>query len=108
MMAALLFLALLLGQRFDAASVKRSSPGTSSGSTFEFQTGGSLRIRNSSLRGLIESAYDVRDFQIIGGPGWTSSERYDILARTPSGAQTLSRDEEMRTTRSRLQALLAE
>ena len=29
-----------------------------------------------------DGAYEVRDFQITGGPGWFSTERYDISART--------------------------
>jgi uncharacterized protein (TIGR03435 family) len=106
--ASILLTASLAAQTFDAASVKRSAPGNSNGSTFELLTGGSLRVRNSTLRGLIESAYDVRDFQIAGGPAWSSEDRFDVFARSQSGDQAASRADDMKATRLRLQALLAD
>ena len=30
-------------------------------------------------------AYDVKDYQISGGPKWLNSERYDIIAKVPAG-----------------------
>lgn len=58
-------------------------------------------ITNGTLRDIIETAYNVRDFQIPGGPGWLNSERYDISARSAAdSAQT--------ETRLKLQALLAQ
>src|SRR5580658_7551266 len=74
---------------FDAASVKPSQPGDSRGSTFQFTPGGGLNITNGTLRDIIETAYSVRDFQILGGPGWLNSERYDVSARSaPDSTQT--------------------
>jgi uncharacterized protein (TIGR03435 family) len=74
------------------------------GSTFQFPPG-RLRISNGTLRQIIETAwYEFRDFQIVGGPSWLNSERYDISAAsesrgTPDGIpevrkklQTLLRD----------------
>jgi uncharacterized protein (TIGR03435 family) len=95
-------------QTFDAASIKRSAPGNPNGSTFEFLTGGGLRVKYGTLRGLIESAYDVRDFQIAGGPSWLNSDRFDITARSELGSAQVSRAEEMVGTRLKLRALLAE
>jgi len=37
---------------------------------------------NLSLRTLILQAYGVLDFQIIGGPRWLSSDRFDVEATT--------------------------
>src|SRR5262245_37639944 len=100
--------AALHAQTFDAASIKRSAPGNPNGSTFEFLTGGGLRVKNGTFGGLIESAYDVREFQIVGGPAWLSLDRYDVLARSEPGAGAASRAEEMSATRLKLQALLAD
>ena len=108
MTAALLLIGVLLAQAFDAASVKRSQPGSVGGSTFQFLSGGGLKVENGTLKGLIETAYNVRDFQISGGPGWLNSERYDLLARSASGEPAVLRAEEMRATRVKLQSLLAE
>src|ERR1700722_16238203 len=33
------------------------------------------------IKFLIQLAYDVRDFQIYGSPGWLESDRYDIAAK---------------------------
>jgi uncharacterized protein (TIGR03435 family) len=63
--------------------------------------GGSLRIRNATLRAILETAYDIREFQILGGPGWVNSDRYDILANSPEGPAA-----DMMSTRLRLQGLL--
>ena len=46
---------------------------------------------NVSLRMLVEYAYRVQDFQILGGPSWLSSTRFDVEARaqgTPTRDQT--------------------
>src|SRR5262245_49168896 len=38
-----------------------------------------------TFRMLMAYAYAIRDFQIIGGPDWTNSERYDIQAKAEDG-----------------------
>jgi uncharacterized protein (TIGR03435 family) len=94
-------------QDFEVASIRRSEPGNLRGSTFEFLPGGVLRIANGTLRAILETAYDVREFQILGGPGWVNSEQYDILARS---ADSLSNEagatNDVKAVRLRLQALL--
>jgi uncharacterized protein (TIGR03435 family) len=42
---------------------------------------GMLRASGMTLKFLIEQAYDVRDFQVIGGPSWIGSLQYDINAK---------------------------
>jgi uncharacterized protein (TIGR03435 family) len=87
---------------FDAASIKPSQPGDIRGSTFQFVTlGGGLEVANATLKSIIETAYDVRDFQISGGPAWLDSERYYISARSHSSST-------IPETRRKLQALLAQ
>src|SRR5215475_4421518 len=105
--AAVLLVAAVQAQTFDAASIKRIAPGNADGSTVEFLPAG-MRVKNGTLRGLIESAYDVRDFQISGGPAWSNADRYDVLARSQSGDQADSRAEDIKATRFKLQALLAD
>jgi uncharacterized protein (TIGR03435 family) len=101
--AGLMFLTscMVLGQSFEVASVKPGRPGDARGSTFQFTPGGGLKVTNGTLKGIIETAYDVRDFQIAGGPGWLSSQPWDISARSAS-------DDGINETRRRLQALLAQ
>src|SRR5215469_4966813 len=74
--------------QFETASVKPSVPGNLRGSTVEFLPGGGLRIINGTLRAMLETAYEVREFQTVGGPSWVGSERYDILATSTNAPVT--------------------
>jgi uncharacterized protein (TIGR03435 family) len=65
---------------FEAASIKPSQPDARNGLVVALTPGGGLRVLNAALRDLIETAYDVRDFQIIGGPSWAGAARYDVEA----------------------------
>ena len=56
-------------------------------------------MRNVSLRSCIQWAYRVRGYQ-ISGPGWLTSERYDIVAKTSSPAA----DDQLRPMLQRLLA----
>jgi len=88
---------------FDAASIKLTQPGDVRGSTFSFTPGGGFTVTNGTLKGMIESAYDVRDFEIVGGPRWLDSDRYDLTARSAPGAPGTTSE-----TPRRLQTLLSE
>ena len=65
---------------FDVASVKKSSP-EAQGGGFRFEDGGRAIITNFTLKNLIMVAWHLRDFQVISGPAWLDSERFDIEAR---------------------------
>lgn len=73
---------------FDAVSVKPSNPNSSNGTVVEVTPSGRLHVANATLKDLIETAYDIRSFQIEGGPKWADATRYDVEA-TP-GAPTQS------------------
>ena len=64
---------------FDVASVK---PNTSGGNGMSTRTAnGRLTATNTPLLQLIRQAYQLKDFQLTGGPGWIATERYDIDAK---------------------------
>ena len=92
---------------FDVATIRPGKPGAR-GSTFSFTHGGGIQITNGTVKGLIEMAYDVRDFQIDGGPGWVNSVPYNIVAKATSDEPEAHADDSMRATRLRLQTLLAQ
>jgi uncharacterized protein (TIGR03435 family) len=69
---------------FDAASIKLSKA-ENDGEHWHTRTG-SIDMRNLTLRSLIRAAYQVRDYQISGGPGWATSDRFDIVARSSGPA----------------------
>jgi bla regulator protein blaR1 len=66
---------------FEVATVKPSSP-DEKGTRIMIQPGGNLEVKNASLKQLITMAYDVREFQVSGGPGWINSDRFDIQAKS--------------------------
>jgi bla regulator protein blaR1 len=95
---------------FEVAIIRPSEPGAS-GSTFSFTPNEGVEVKNATLKGIIEMAYDVRDFQIDGGPGWVNSRLFNITAKSTTDGRELSEAssaESIRQTRLRLQALLAQ
>jgi bla regulator protein blaR1 len=102
---------------FEVASIKPANPDTQGG-FIQFMPGGGLKMSGIPLRGMITLAYDVRDFQVSGGPGWVGTERFDVMARperaAADGLDDLAKmtDQQRRTVRDqiaeRLRALLAD
>jgi uncharacterized protein (TIGR03435 family) len=66
--------------KFEVASVKPSEPGQR-GSMIGMQPGGRLVVQHLPLRALVTFAYNVRDFQLTGGPSWMTTDFWDIEAR---------------------------
>ncbi len=84
--------------KFEVASIKRNVSGDR-----RVSIGGTSPARftaeNVWLRFLIQFAWNVKDFQISGGPGWAASDRYDISATKEPNAG-------LEQTKLMLQALL--
>jgi uncharacterized protein (TIGR03435 family) len=71
--------------QFEVASIKPSL----SESIMNVRALPSRLAADASLQALMQYAYDVQPFQVVGGPGWLTSERYQIDA---TAAATASRD----------------
>lgn len=65
---------------FDVASVKPNHSGDEQSASF-VQPGGRYTATNVTLRTLVKSAYGVHDNQIVGGPSWINTERFDVTAK---------------------------
>lgn len=70
---------------FEVASIKRNVSGSDNASV-RAQPGGRLTVTNNSLRNTIRNAYGVQNFQIVGGPDWIGSDRWDIVAKAAADA----------------------
>jgi uncharacterized protein (TIGR03435 family) len=66
--------------RFEVASIKLH-PGVGNLVHIQPLPGGRLVVENYSLRLLIQTAYGGDPSQILGGPDWIGSDRYDIQAK---------------------------
>lgn len=76
---------------FEVASVKPNNSGPVRNSSFMPRTD-RFQQNNVTLRQLVRSVYRRRAFetpQVVGGPGWVDSDRFDITAKIEDGAGTL-------------------
>src|ERR1041384_917387 len=78
--------------KFEVASVKPANP-DAQGSQIRFMPGGGLNMNNIPLLAMITEAYNVRGFQVSGGPGWAATERFDLTARAERTAPSDVPDE---------------
>src|SRR5262245_11665824 len=69
-------------QSFDVASIKPNKSGNNI--VFDQASGNRLTMTGYTLQMLIQSAYDLQDFQIAGGPKWLNSDRFDVIATSSS------------------------
>jgi uncharacterized protein (TIGR03435 family) len=69
---------------FDVASVKPNKTGDGR-VMIGIQPGGRLNATNVPLRMLLRQAFNIQEFQIIGGPDWLGSDRFDVIAKGPDG-----------------------
>src|SRR5262245_54944895 len=69
--------------KFDVASVKRNTSGDNIIAN-RWSSPTRFVIENLPLKFVIEQAYLVKPYQIVGGPGWIRTERFDIVATTTS------------------------
>ncbi|MGH9237401.1 MAG: M56 family metallopeptidase [Vicinamibacterales bacterium] len=91
---------------FEVASVKPTSAapvsvGVFGGVGLRFTPGGVFEAHNATLGSIIRLAYGLRDFQTVGAPAWVDTDRFDIEARGPQGAEASDAPR-------RLQSLLSE
>src|SRR5215217_6406383 len=64
---------------FEVVSVKPNLSGdTASGTT---SLPDRINATNVTLRALILRAYNKQEFQVLGGPDWASTDRFDVVAR---------------------------
>jgi uncharacterized protein (TIGR03435 family) len=85
---------------FEVASVKENKPGGRG--SYTRSTPGRFASHNATLRNIIMSAYElIQNPQLIGGPKWMDSARFEIEAKAPGEA-------DRPLIHRMLQALLAE
>ncbi len=107
---------------FEVATIKPSS-GDDRRSAMMIQPGGGFSASGVTFKTLLTLTYDVREFQISGGPKWIDTDRFDVTAKAERGAATNAdskpprpmlrmSDQERKTTQEqlaqRLQVLFAD
>ncbi len=122
------FLALSLGETARIRAQSPASPATDAPLAFEVSSikvnhsadnrvgirfsPGRLTATGVQLKFLISNAYNVRPFQITGGPNWINTEKYDIDAKMPDGLdaeiQKLPMDQRRAKMSQLMQSLLTD
>lgn len=79
---------------FEAAFLKANTTG--SGSSSSNGTKGQVVMTNLSLKRLIERAYNVKPYQVVG-PDWIENVRFDITAKYPEDTKQADRPVMLKT-----------
>src|SRR5277367_4590095 len=87
--------------KFEVASIKPSNSADRR-LLFDVQPGGRFTVANCTVKRLIQEAYGIKDFQVLGGPSWIGADLFDITAKAEGPATNLDQIKLM------LQSLLAE
>jgi len=93
--------------RFEVASIKPNMAPLSM-ITARQEPGGRFVATNQSLKDLIGFAYKIRDSQIVGGPAWLGTDRFDINARADREFPPYDPTGEAGPLEQMLQSLLAD
>jgi len=72
--------------KFDVVSIKPNTSGDLNAGFNSFPR--RFEAKNVWLRYLIQFAWNIKDFQLSGGPGWAASDRYNVEA-TADGNPTI-------------------
>jgi len=68
---------------FEVVSVRPGDPNDPSSSGRS--TPGGMEMRNTTLNTLVRSAYGLNEFQLVGGPKWAGSAKFNVVAKIPMG-----------------------
>jgi uncharacterized protein (TIGR03435 family) len=99
----------------EVASIRPSDPATCGEYPIVDNHGDRYDMRCVKVKFLLQTAFNVRDFQVIGGPNWLGSTQYDIAAKitgppidsgVPEKSVAELTDQERRAKGQRLRAVL--
>src|SRR5687768_14105687 len=89
------------GPTFEVASVKKLSQRIAPSPSQSSTRSAALYFANVTVAGLVQYAYDVRDFALVDGPDWIRQDLFEVNAKA---ATEVSPDEK----RLMVQSLLAD
>jgi uncharacterized protein (TIGR03435 family) len=75
---------------FEVASVKKSGPMPQGGFSMGLRPNGRFSVSQMPLVALVTMAYGIQRYQVVGGPGWTTTDRFDINAKAEDGPPTMA------------------
>jgi uncharacterized protein (TIGR03435 family) len=76
---------------FEAATIKPAAPSSDGHTHINYPDGGRWSAINITLLNLMQWAYDIPQKQILEGPSWMDSTRFDIRATTDAPTDAMLR-----------------
>jgi uncharacterized protein (TIGR03435 family) len=76
----------VFGQAFEVVSIKPTADLEREPIGLFTYAGGRIRATNYALRQLVQDAYDLEDFQVVGGPRWIDEDRFNVEAVPPASS----------------------
>jgi uncharacterized protein (TIGR03435 family) len=93
-------------------AVTMSNPGTYLGAGGGHSEDGVFRSFPNTLKELVANAYGIRVLQVSGGPSWTDTDRFDVVAKTDAettaALEKLPKRQQQKQYQLMLQAVLAD
>jgi len=95
---------------FEVATIKPAAPSPDGHTHINYPRGDRFSAANITLLALMQWAYDMPQKQILNGPSWLSSTRFDIQAESAPlhQAQPLTTEQDTNLKRRMLQTLFAD
>ncbi len=92
----------LYAQKFEVATIRPTPlPEYKRGQYIRMQSAHQFQAKAYTVNGLIAAAYNLTPRAVLGGPPWTGSDRFEIVAVTPGDARP-TQDDQMAMLRSLL------
>jgi uncharacterized protein (TIGR03435 family) len=98
----------MAGPSFEVATVKPAAPSSDGHTHINYPPGDSFSASNITLSALMQWAYGMPERQILDGPAWLTSTRFDIQAKVDLGGPEKPVRADTDAKRRMVQALLAE
>jgi uncharacterized protein (TIGR03435 family) len=73
---------------FEVATIRPADPNVGGRLGFLSQPGGRVEIGFATVKMLAYYAFDVPERYVVGGPDWVKTDRFNILAVPPDGAES--------------------
>ena len=93
---------------FDVVSVKQTKMASDRETIESLPGGDGITIRNMTLQGIIDFAYDLRPELVSGLPEWAKTQKYDLLAKVADADVAAFHKLNLEQRRAMLLALLAD
>ena len=92
--------------KYEVAAI-HPSKADAAGPPFDMSPSGAINI-NTTASMLIQMAYSVKEYQVVGAPKWIATDYFRVVGKPPGGTPPVNPPESQKLTSERLRYLLEE